>query len=108
MRKPMQNHVTPDSECTMNKEAVEKISYELREPLFNIHGSSEELQTAITTITELVKQHQEGLPEDFCDKLSQLITEDMHPCLNFLLSHTSQLNLRIDNISETFANITNS
>lgn len=74
-------------ECPHAKNAIGHLTHDIRGPLCNLVGFSNELEQAIEQLIAELKLHEKDLPDDFLAKARTIIKNDIHPCLRF--SHSS-------------------
>jgi len=83
-----------------SEEITCKTKHDLRAPLVNIQGFSEELREAFGNFITLVNDYEEDLPSGFHDGATKLINEDLIPCLSFLEHAVVQLDQRVDTFAQ--------
>lgn len=72
------------------------IVHDIRGPLTNLRGFCNEIEDSISQLVSAINEHQDRLPADFHNKLSEIINEDVTPCLSFSQSVIDQLHVRLD------------
>jgi len=83
-----------------SEEVICQVKHDLRAPLVNIKGFSEELREAFGNFITLVNDHEEDLPSEFHDGATKLLNEDLIPCLDFLEHAVVQLDQRVDTFAQ--------
>jgi PAS domain S-box-containing protein len=76
-----------------NEMFVYSVSHDLRSPLVNLQGFSQELGSVSHEVRELVASH---MPAESAAQTTQLIDQDMHRCIHFIQSSVGRLSGIID------------
>lgn len=76
--------------------ATNKLIHDLRSPLISVKGFSDELHDAFNNLIDLIERHEETLPQEFRDGATELIEQDLIPCLKFIEASIRKANDQLD------------
>ncbi len=93
-----------DTSVCLSIEELRTFIHDVRAPLINISGLSNELRDSLDTLLELLKAHTADLPTSVSSKASAIAEQEIGPCLHYLGVSVDQLNANIDSIVETTKN----
>ncbi len=79
---------------------IQKVTHDLRAPAVNIRGFVGEVGKAVKELATLVEEHRSALPEEFLFGVSDIIEDDLQPCLHFLEKASLQFDTRINDVAE--------
>lgn len=76
--------------------ASAKVIHDMRGPLINIQGFSDELNKAFGRIDNLLRDHHAEGSDEIVHQLRKIIEKDVEPCLDFLLTSVGKANDNLD------------
>ncbi len=79
---------------------IQKVTHDLRAPAVNIRGFVGEVGKAVKELAALVEEHRSALPDQFLFGISDIIEDDLQPCLHFLEKTSLQFDTRINDVAD--------
>ncbi|MFK7852644.1 MAG: hypothetical protein AB8B79_00965 [Granulosicoccus sp.] len=79
-------------------ETIVNFVHDIRGPLCNLSGFSDELELAVKDLIKTIKLHEQQLPIELLEKLTGIVEADITPCLAFSRSSIDKMGSRLDQI----------
>jgi signal transduction histidine kinase len=81
------------------QDLVSVISHDLRAPVLNLVGFSDELETGTNDVAQLLTQAEEKIPADVKERVMNIITDDLNDSVIHMQRSAKQLRERVDAIT---------
>ena len=75
---------------------INKVAHDIRGPLSNLTGFCGELESAIEELVATINTYKDQLPEDFKTRVSEILEDDINPCLRFSNTSIAKISTRLD------------